>query len=200
MVLINKYLLIFLLLASPVVIAQDMRQNAYYSLFSDQKANRVGDAVTILVIESSQASNNAETSAGRTSRVGLDADGGFNMDTGTDPTSISGSGGFDLGTNNDFKGSGSTKATGMVRTKISATVDSVLANGNMIIKGSRKIVINGEEQTLFIKGVVRPSDIAADNSIYSYSISDAEIIFEGGGMINDSQKPGWLTKFLHWIF
>lgn len=173
--------------------AQNMRQNAFSSLFSDQKASHVGDAITVLVVESSQASNNAETSTDRTSSLGLSGKG----DVGT--KQLPGAD-LSLGTTNDFKGSGSTKSEGSVNTKISATVDSVLPNGNMLIKGSRKIVINGEEQTIFIKGIVRPSDISSDNSIMSYNIAEAQIIFTGNGSINSAQSPGWLTRFLHWIF
>ena len=88
----------------------------------------------------------------------------------------------------------------MIKTKISATIDSVLNNGNLVVRGSRKISINGEEQTIHIKGVVRTSDISADNSVLSYNLSDAEIVLEGSGLINDAQHPGWLTKFFHWIF
>ncbi|HED07022.1 MAG TPA: flagellar basal body L-ring protein FlgH [Ignavibacteria bacterium] len=179
---------IFLL--TSVLFAQDMRQNGFSSLFSDQKANKIGDAITILVIESSQASNKSEKSTGRTSELGF---------TQKLPISIPGSG-ITIGSNNVFKGSGFTKTQGIVRTKISATVDSVLANGNLVIKGSRKIIINGEEQTVFIKGIVRISDIAPDNTVLSYNISNAEIIFNGDGAINSSLSPGWLTKFFHWIF
>jgi flagellar L-ring protein precursor FlgH len=188
-----KKLIIISILFTASVFAQDMRRNASFSLFADNKANQKGDAVTIIVLESSQASNNAETKSGRSSELGMGFSGGVgssafpNVDV-------------DLGTNNQFSGSGSTRTTGLVRTKISAMVDSVLANGNMIIKGSRKIVINGEEQLVNIKGVVRLSDIAADNSILSYNISDAEITFEGSGLIDNAQKPGWLTKFFHWLF
>ena len=189
----NKLVLICLLTASSLL-AQDMRQNAFLSLFSDQKASKIGDAVTIIVVESSQASNDAQTSAGRTSNLGLT--GKANVGNAANPPSAD----INLGTTNDFNGSGSTKTEGMVQTKISATVDSVLSNGNLVIDGSRKIVINGEEQTVVIKGVIRPSDINPDNSILSYNISDAQIIFNGKGMINSSQSPGWLTKFLHWIF
>jgi flagellar L-ring protein precursor FlgH len=88
----------------------------------------------------------------------------------------------------------------MIKTKISARIDSMLANGDLFIKGSRKISINGEEQTLFIKGIVRASDIRADNSVLSYNVSDAEFIFDGSGMIANAQEPGWLTKFFHWLF
>lgn len=173
--------------------AQDMRQNAFVSLFSDKKASQVGDAITIDVIEFSQASNDAQTTTGRSSDIGLNASGQING------KEIPGAD-ISLGVNNDFNGSGATKTSGMLKTKISATIDSVLANGNLLIKGSRKIVINGEEQTIFIKGIVRTSDINPDNSVLSYNISEAEISIEGNGRIADSQGPGWLTKLFHWLF
>ena len=189
-----KNKLIILVVAAAVnLFAQDMRQNAFSSLFSDQKACKVGDAITIVVVESSQASNNATTTAGRSSNIGLSGKADFGK---VNPPSLDAS----LGTTNDFNGSGSTQTQGMVQTKISATVDSVLPNGNLLIEGSRKISINGEEQTVFIKGIVRLSDINPDNSIMSYNVSEAQISFTGKGMINNSQEPGWLTKFLHWIF
>ncbi|MDP3580358.1 MAG: flagellar basal body L-ring protein FlgH, partial [Ignavibacteria bacterium] len=59
---------------------------------------------------------------------------------------------------------------------------------------------NGEEQVVLIKGVIRQSDINADNSVYSHNISEAEISFEGSGLIDSAQTPGWLTKLFHWLF
>ena len=185
----NKKILIIIILLTAFAFAQDMRQNAFSSLFSDQKANKIGDALTILVVESSQASNSAQKSSGKKSDLG------FNLSSGSGaPTEIG------INSNNDFKGGGSTQATGVFRTKISATIDSVLANGNLLIKGSRKIIINSEEQTVYIKGIVRTSDISADNTVLSYNISEAEITFEGNVLIDKSLSPGLLTKFLHWIF
>lgn len=173
--------------------AQDMRQNAYASLFSDQKANRQGDAVTIIVLESTQASNNSETNAGRKSDVAFAFSGG--MDKTTLPNVN-----LKMGSGNDFSGQGSTLTTGNIRTKISAIVDTVLANGNLVIRGSKKITINGEEQMIQVKGIVRPSDISPDNAVLSYNISDAELSFEGNGIINNAQKPGLLSKLFHWLF
>ncbi len=186
------FIIIFTALAVNIF-AQDMRQNSFSSLFSDNKASRVGDAITINVVEASQASNDAETSANRTSDLSLGASG--TVGSSTIPTIDA-----KLGTGNDFKGAGSTKTTGMIRTKISATIDSVLTNGNLLIKGSRRISINGEEQVINIKGVVRSSDIMPDNSVMSYNISEAEITLEGSGLIDSSQHPGWLTKLFHWLF
>ena len=186
-----KIILVLFILALNVY-CQDMRQSAYYSLFSDQKANRLGDAITIIVIESTSASNNAQTSTSRKSDLSLAG----SASSGTTSKALN----LGLNTGNDFNGQGSTQTTGNITTKISATVDSVLANGNLIIKGSKKIVINGEEQTVRIKGIVRTSDINPDNSVLSYNISDAEITFDGQGIIQNVQKPGLLTKVFHWLF
>jgi flagellar L-ring protein precursor FlgH len=59
--------------------------------------------------------------------------------------------------------------------------------------------VNGEEQTIKLSGIVRPSDVLADNSVYSFNISDAIIVFEGSGIVSRAQGPGWLTKLLHWL-
>jgi flagellar L-ring protein precursor FlgH len=170
-----------------------MRKNAFNSLFSDQKASYVGDAITIIVVESSLARNNAKTSSGKTSDLGFNLAGKVSSN---DVPAVD----LGIGSKNKFDGAGSTEASGMIQTKISATIESVLENGNMLISGSKKITINGEEQLVKIKGVVRTSDVRADNSVLSYNISDAEISFEGSGLIDDAQSPGWLTKFFHWIF
>jgi len=187
------FYLSLLILSTQIIIAQNSRNNAQYSFFADFKANRLGDAVTIIVVESSQASNLAETTVGRSSDLGLNFEG--EVSDNQLPNANIG-----LGTDNNFSGTGTTKAQGVVKTRLSAIIDSVYGNGNLRIKGSRKITINGEEQTIIIRGIVRISDIQADNSVLSYNISDAEIIFEGSGMINDAQEPGWITKFFHWLF
>lgn len=189
-----KVILTLLFVLSLVISAQDMRFNSNRSLFSDQKANQVGDAITILVMEVSEASNNAQTTGGRNSEIGFDGSGSL------DGSPLMPSTSFNIGSNNEFSGSGSTKSTGMVKTRITATIDSVLTNGNLFIRGSRLISINGEEQRLRISGVVRMTDIAPDNTVKSYNISDAQIILEGSGMIDRMQSPGWLTKLFHWLF
>ena len=188
-----KKILIIIVLLTVSLSAQDFRSNASRSIFSDYKAARIGDAITIIVVESSEASNQAQTSTGRSSDVGLTAGGTLN---GSDLPGVD----FGLAANNDFRGGGSTKSSGMVKTKISAMIDSVLTNGLLRISGSRKIVVNGEEQIIKIKGIVRNSDINSDNMVFSYNISDAEIIFEGSGMIDNNTEPGWVTKLFHWLF
>ena len=69
-----------------------------------------------------------------------------------------------------------------------------------MIVGHRTITVNGEKQNITLSGIVRPSDIQADNSVFSYSIAEAVITFEGEGVVSRAQGPGWITKFLHLLF
>jgi len=190
----RSIIILLSLFAMVSVHAQDMRNNAAFSLFSDNKAGQIGDAITIVVLESTHASNNAATNSGRSSELNF----GLSANTGkpTGSTNVDGS----LKSGNNFSGEGSTQTSGQISTKISATVDSILANGNLVISGNKKISINGEDQIIHIKGIVRTSDIRPDNSVLSYNISNADISFEGNGVIGDAQKPGFITKFLRWLF
>ena len=177
---------------SKSAVGQDMRENVGRSIFSDQKANRIGDAVTVLVVEISSASNDAKTTSSRESNLSLSGSNKSGTGVGMDISA-------GLGVGNQFRGEGATSSRGSVRAKISARVDSVMPNGNLMINGNRTITVNGEEQTIKISGVVRPSDVQADNSVYSFNISDAVIVFEGNGIVSRAQGPGWLTKLFHWL-
>jgi len=189
----KTFLILFIVMQGSNLFAQNMRANLNRSLFADQKASRVGDAVTILVVETSSASNDSRTATSRESNLSLASSaknsGASLLDAGAS-----------LGTGNSFKGEGATETKGSVSAKISARVDSLFSNGDLWISGSRTISINGEDRLIKISGIVRPADIQTDNSVYSFNISEAVIIFHGKGIVNDNQEPGWLTKFFHWIF
>ena len=190
-----KRIIITIALIIPVLLnGQDFRRNSSRSLFSDFKASRLGDAVTILVVEESQAANKAEKTTGRSGSVGLDAKGIQGTSELLPSTDLS------IGSSNEFQGGGSIQASGVIRTKISALIDSVLSNGLVRVKGSRMISINGETQNITIRGLIRTADLSSDNTVFSYNISEAEIIFEGDGMIDGNTNPGWLTKLFHWLF
>jgi flagellar L-ring protein precursor FlgH len=183
-----------MMIISATVFAQDFAENASRSIFSDYKACKVGDAITIIVVESSQATNQAQLESGRDGEIDL----GASASMGGEPMLPEVRG--NISTGNDFKGGGKITSGGSFKTKISALVDSVYPNGLLKIKGSRKIVVNGEEQNIEISGLVRPIDINTDNTVYSYNISEAEIVLEGSGMIDRNTTPGFLTIFFHWLF
>jgi flagellar L-ring protein precursor FlgH len=73
-------------------------------------------------------------------------------------------------------------------------------NGNLVIEGKRQVTVNAEDQYLIISGIVRPDDIAFDNTVQSKYIADARIFYTGQGTVNDKMKPGWLTRIIDWVW
>jgi flagellar L-ring protein precursor FlgH len=181
------------LIAFTVSYGQSTKNAFGKSLFSDERAIREGDIITIVVYEISNASNDANTTTSRQSDLS------FTGSAGVGDKSL-GSATGTLGTGNKFKGEGATSARGSVTAKLSARVDTVYSNGTFWINGKRNITINGKEQIITVSGLVRPSDIQSDNSVYSYNLAEASIAFEGSGLVQQQQEPGWLTKFFHWLF
>ena len=166
-------------------------------LFMNPKARRIGDIVTISIVESSSASNAADTNTSRSSSIsasitnllGLENTASFPRGGGFTPFgSVTGS------TNNSFKGAGTTNRSGELAASITARVTGVLPNGNLKIFGKREITINNEQQYIALAGIVRSRDISPDNVILSTYISDAKIIYTGTGVIDDRQHPGWATR------
>ncbi|MBN2467051.1 MAG: flagellar basal body L-ring protein FlgH [Deltaproteobacteria bacterium] len=168
------------------------------SLVNDHKARRVGDIVTISIVESSSASNKATTQTGRKSGVSGGMENFFNLEKqypSTHPffnpfSSVKG------GLESSFDGSGTTTRSGKLTAYITARVVEVLPNGNLRIIGSRSVTVNKEKESIFLSGVIRPRDISPDNVIQSTYIADAKISYSGAGVINDRQSPGWLARVL----
>lgn len=168
------------------------QQQSLRSLFSDVKAFQVDDAIMVFIVEDTQADNNATTSEGKTTDIGI----GAGLSAGSSNTGISGK----LGTDNTFKGSGRTTRNERIRSRLSAKIVEVQPNGNLSIEGKRTTKVNGETQTITIKGIVRPVDVNSDNSVYSYSIMDLTLLIEGDGTVTKTQEPGLITKFLRFLF
>ena len=156
------------------------------SLFEDHKARRVGDLVTVLIVERSYASNKATTNTGKTVG-GTVAEGGGLL------SFIPGLG-FDAKTK--FSGGNTTSRMGSLVAKMSARVIEVLPNGNLKIQGKQGLIINKERQDILITGIVRPQDIRADNTVLSTYVGDAEIRYEGN-LSSDQRKGilGFLQRF-----
>lgn len=187
-----KTLIIVIVFLSALGLEAQFVQNSSNSLFSDFKAFRKGDALTVLIVEDTKAGNSARTENGRESSVGA----GFGVSTGTSNTSAN----ADLGTSTDFKGDGSTTRNESIRSKLSARVVDLEENGNLIIEGKRTTKVNGETQYVTIRGVVRPVDVRPDNSVYSYSILDLTLLIDGDGSVSEYQEPGLITKFFRILF
>ena len=101
---------------------------------------------------------------------------------------------------NTWKGDGTTTRSGKLAGTVTATVLEVLPNGNLLLEGSRSMRVNRENQTLKVRGVARPRDIDAANTIDSKLLADANIRFEGKGSVGRLQRPGLMTKIVNFVF
>ena len=168
---------------------------AFGDLFSDPKARRAGDVITIKIAESSSASNSADTSTDRDSSLSAGISEFFGMKA-TTLQDFSVSGDMKSG----FEGSGSTSRSGSLEAFITARVVEVMPNRNLKIVGSREIMVNNEKQIMTIYGVVRPRDISENNVVLSTFVADARIAYSGAGIVDDRQKPGWIANALNSVW
>jgi flagellar L-ring protein precursor FlgH len=107
---------------------------------------------------------------------------------------------WEMDTENKHAGDGSTTRTGNLTAEISVRITEKLPDGNFRLVGTRTVDINGDRQLIEISGICRPRDIAADNTILSTYISDAQIAYSGTGALQDSADPGVLTRIVNWLF
>ena len=180
-------------------------ESGHSILFMDYKARRVNDTVTISIVEVSSASGEADTSlgsesnvsAGITSFLGAPSDYGMTNFWGRgnafNPT-------IGASTTNAYEGTGKTSRKGNLTASITARVIKVLPNGNLVVKGRKEVTINDDDQIITITGIVRPKDISADNTVLSTYVGDARIEYTGKGVLNDKQRPGWLSRVIDWIW
>ncbi|MBS1705328.1 MAG: flagellar basal body L-ring protein FlgH [Armatimonadetes bacterium] len=161
--------------------------------FTDRTARGVGDILTIIINEATKATYSASTTASKTdsNSVGVQL---FNklLERLIRPWSTSGS--------SSNSGSGTSNRTGQVTAKMTAIVKQVMPNGNLVIEGTRTVVVNKEVQTFKISGVVRRDDVRSDNTVLSENIAEGDIRMEGKGLIADRQRRGLLTRVLEWLF
>ncbi len=170
--------------------------------YSDIRARHVGDIVTIVVREYAKSKDYGTTESKKSSSFSSIIKSIFGLKddvsdlTGLkDPTNL-----LDVKSSGQYKGSGKVEQSSMLETKISAVVVDVLPNGNLVVEGKRTIVVNGEKKIIGVRGIVRPQDIGPDNTVPSEALADAQIVYEGKGVVTQSQSPGLFTKLLMWLW
>lgn len=163
------------------------------SLFSDRRAQKVGDILTVEIVETATAQATAQTALTSENKNKIDGGGSGALDF--IPLF-----GLDANQKSEQKGDGRTSRQGTLRARLTAKVIEVLPNGNLKIEGQRMVEINGEKQQTILTGVVRPEDISPENTVPSYLIAEAKISYHGKGMVQDAQAPGYLSRFIHWFF
>jgi flagellar L-ring protein precursor FlgH len=168
------------------VLAQSLYdERSFRPLTADNKAHRVGDVLTIQVVESAVATANADTGTQRRNSMSVDVQ---------RPSRSALTAG--LGVNGDFDGGGSTARAGKLLTQLTVSVREVLPNGDLLITGEQQLLINQERQRIGITGRVRPQDISEANVVLSTRVADADITYAGEGHLADRQKPAWWRQAL----
>jgi len=164
---------------------------ASISLFSDNKARHVGDTLTIVINEKASTTSQANTKTSKNENINYGP--GFGPILHNIPT-------FGLSGSTGSTAAGSTNRTDNLAASISVTVIQVLPNGNFAIEGKRKVGMNAETQEITLTGVVRPQDIASDNTIQSPLIADAQIKYGGRGPVGDKQHDGLISRVFKFLF
>jgi flagellar L-ring protein precursor FlgH len=160
-------------------------------LFRDPRAARVGDVMTVKISIRDKASLDNNTERSRDSKRSLNFDGSYDLNYPF--LKGKGDGKLDTGLNSgtSTKGQGAITRSESIELLVAAVVSDVLPNGNLVISGTQEVRVNQEVRVLSVAGVVRPRDIATDNSISYDKIAEARIAYGGRGRITEVQQPGW---------
>jgi len=157
------------------------------SLFADPRASHLNDLVTIQISESTNAITQANTTTSRSGNNNL-----------VSPVLMSRI--QNTSNSSDFKGNGTTGRSATFRTTVTARVVKVLNNGNLIFEGTRDIQLNNETQRLYVAGLIDPRMLSAGNSIRSSQVSDLRIGYGGAGVVDETLKPGVISRLLNYIW
>ncbi len=170
--------------------------SANNGLYTDTRAHRVGDLISVQLEESTSASKNAGTTldrnnsmnmgevevAGRTAHIGRYV-----------PT-------LSLNNSSNFDGSSDAQQSNSLSGQISVSVIKVLANGNLVVRGEKWLMLNNGNEYIRVTGIVRSEDVNSDNTVSSQRIANARIQYGGTGDFASTQERGWLSKFFNSAF
>lgn len=160
-------------------------------LFEDHTARRVGDILTVELDENTKAKKKADLDASKKSSTSVTAPNIMGMD----PSMIFGKDlSATLASANNFEGEGQANQSNSITGDITVTVVAVFPNGNLRIRGEKRVTLNDGSEYIRLSGIVRPIDIDASNTIPSSKVADATIMYTGDGAIADSSKMGWFSR------
>jgi flagellar L-ring protein precursor FlgH len=173
-------------LRPPIQNSGSIYQSGYdMRLFEDNKAMRVGDVLTIKLKELTQANKAGDLNAKKKNSILAEAP----MILGN-PTSVE----TEVKTTKDFQGEGEANQSNSLTGDISVTVTELLPNGNLKVRGEKRVTLNQGDEYIRLSGIVRPVDIDQDNTIASDKVADATIMYTGEGAMADASKMGWLSR------
>lgn len=163
------------------------------SLFADRKAMRVGDVITVVILESAKAQDISSSKRDKNLELDVSASGALDF-----IPKLGGKG------NSKYKRSGATSKTGSIQAKVSCCVLKVMPNGNLLVEGEKRVKIDNEEQVIYVSGIARPDDITPENVILSTYLADSKIEYRGEVKFSSKEKPNICVRIFQrlfgWIF
>jgi len=166
-------------------------------LYADDKANKIGDLVTVIISEDHKVDNKVKRDLERSSSqsLGFDSD-----DIGIGSINPLPDMNITTGSDKSLSGKSDYKDERTIEDLITAVVEDIHPNGNLVVIGTRKREINGDTQIIQVSGIIRPSDISYNNVVYSNQIANFQLVAISEGATADYTKPGWLGRILNAIW
>lgn len=172
------------------------------ALFEDVKARRIGDVLTIQLTESTNAVKSSSTTLERSQSNTIENP----TILGTTPqfglpgvlplaSTVNNTLETNIASSNEFDGKGDSAQRNQLSGDITVTIADVLPNGNLVVRGEKRLNLNQGNEYVKISGIVRPIDIRTDNTVLSTRVADATIIYNGDGAQADANRLGWLSRF-----
>nr|WP_242519022.1 MULTISPECIES: flagellar basal body L-ring protein FlgH [Thiorhodovibrio] len=189
----------FLAASAPAPMPQQYNNGAIFQaaqsrgLFEDYKARLVGDILNVQLVEKTDATKTAKTSVTKDSTAGIDFTRLDILGHQVEPSGNLFGAGLESGTN--FDGQGDSEQSNSLEGNISVTVAEVLPNGNLVIQGEKWLGLNQGKEYVRLRGIVRPIDITAENTVLSTQVADVQIYYGGTGAVADSNAMGWIMRF-----
>jgi flagellar L-ring protein precursor FlgH len=162
-------------------------QDGAANLFTDPRAGKVGDVVTVSISINDKATFGNTSGRSQTAQETGSFDWTFGLNTATNKVNAA----ADINASSSSNGQGSIDRSEKIQLAVAAVVTRVLPNGNMVISGSQEVRVNYEMRQLQIAGIVRPRDISSNNMISYDKIAEARISYGGKGRITEVQQPAW---------
>ena len=164
------------------------------TLWNNVTARNIGDTLTIRLAESTEAEKTSTTTATKSSSAELSG-----PTIAGRPVTANGVPILEMGMGNEsqFAGNGAATQSNKLDGYITVTVAKRFSNGNLLVRGQKWVAINSGREFVRLQGIVRPSDIAPDNSVLSWRVADAYISYGGQGTVANASKPGWLYRFFN---
>jgi len=167
-------------------------------LFEDQIARRVGDILTIILEEKTQAKKSADINVNKDLDVSITVPKLYGMD----PSVVLGDAlTNEISATRNALGNGQANQSNSLTGSITVSVVEVLPNGNLKVRGEKRVALNQGNEYIRVSGIIRPIDINASNTVPSGLLADATIMYTGDGAVADASRMGWISRsFFSWLF